>query len=460
MSATDSACAFTITTSATANLTLKGDNILKSGKGCAGLRVEGTSALTISGQGNLSATGGEGTSDVSGNGGGAGIGGNELADNGAVTITGGTITATGINGGAGIGGGGGAAFNAGNGGTIEISNSTVIATSTKGAGIGGGGVYSGTGYSGSGGIIKITNSTITVTSTDGAGIGGGSGSSTGGSGGTITITGSTVNATSTKGAGIGGGNGYTGGSGGTVTIKGGSVTAEQYRGQGYWQRQRHRHRQRRHPLGFGRRGPHAETPAPTPQRTIKTVPSSTRMETAWKYERPACYSCHSRGDSRRTVPRNGRGPRDSHHRNSAVYRLGDWSPGDHRRKVCCRYTEYTATITLRAKAGYTFDNVAANFFTVAGATATNGKNSSTVTAVFPKTAAAPAYSIKADVTDLNFDSATVGYTTAPAEKTVTVENTEQPERNAYPAHGHSLRPGGALQNGAYTDRNGHTHHPA
>jgi hypothetical protein len=49
-------------------------------------------------------------------------------------------------------------------------------------------------------------------------------------------------------------------------------------------------------------------------------------------------------------------------------------------------TAYTATITLTAKAGYTLQGVAANFFTVAGATATNPVNSGVIQAVFPATA--------------------------------------------------------------------------
>ena len=51
-------------------------------------------------------------------------------------------------------------------------------------------------------------------------------------------------------------------------------------------------------------------------------------------------------------------------------------------------TVYTATITLTAKTGFTFDGVAANFFSVAGATTTNPANSGVVTAVFPVTGAA------------------------------------------------------------------------
>ena len=49
-------------------------------------------------------------------------------------------------------------------------------------------------------------------------------------------------------------------------------------------------------------------------------------------------------------------------------------------------TEYTATITLTAKTGYTFSGVAANFFIVAGATSVrNNANSGVVTVVFPMT---------------------------------------------------------------------------
>ncbi|MCL2190662.1 MAG: InlB B-repeat-containing protein [Treponema sp.] len=52
-------------------------------------------------------------------------------------------------------------------------------------------------------------------------------------------------------------------------------------------------------------------------------------------------------------------------------------------------TAYTATITLTAREGFTLDGVAANFFTVAGATTVvNAANSGVVTAVFPDTGAA------------------------------------------------------------------------
>jgi hypothetical protein len=52
-------------------------------------------------------------------------------------------------------------------------------------------------------------------------------------------------------------------------------------------------------------------------------------------------------------------------------------------------TVYIATITLTAKEGFTFEGVAANFFTVAGATATNPANSGVVTAAFPAAEAPP-----------------------------------------------------------------------
>ncbi len=52
-------------------------------------------------------------------------------------------------------------------------------------------------------------------------------------------------------------------------------------------------------------------------------------------------------------------------------------------------TVYTATITLTPKVGYKLDGVAANFFTVAGATSvSNAANSGVVTATFPQTGTA------------------------------------------------------------------------
>jgi len=57
-------------------------------------------------------------------------------------------------------------------------------------------------------------------------------------------------------------------------------------------------------------------------------------------------------------------------------------------------TVYTATITLTAKQGYTLEGVAANFFTVTGATpVTNGANSGVITAVFPATEPQPTITV-------------------------------------------------------------------
>ena len=63
-----------------------------------------------------------------------------------------------------------------------------------------------------------------------------------------------------------------------------------------------------------------------------------------------------------------------------------WAPSD---SPYAGSTVYTATITLAAKSGYTTTGIAANFFTVSGATATNPAGSGVVTAVFPATEAAP-----------------------------------------------------------------------
>jgi len=61
----------------------------------------------------------------------------------------------------------------------------------------------------------------------------------------------------------------------------------------------------------------------------------------------------------------------------------DWAPAD---DPFQKYKVYVATITLTAKAGFILTGVAANFFTVAGATTvTNAADSGVVTAVFPET---------------------------------------------------------------------------
>ena len=201
---------------------LDGNNELKSGAHRAGLEKNtstSTGTLTLkddkkddkeAGIGSLKATGGQYAAGI-GNGGYYGNGGNRSGEN--ITITGGTVTATGGWGGAGIGGG-----YYGSGKNITIKGGTVTATGgDEGAGIGGG-------YYGNGENIKITDGTVNATGGwGGAGIGGG-GSYDGCSGKNITIKGGTVTATGGwGGAGIGGG---INGSGEDITINGGTVTAD------------------------------------------------------------------------------------------------------------------------------------------------------------------------------------------------------------------------------------------
>ena len=225
---------------------LDGNNELKSGKGRAGLEKTSTGTLTLKDDkeaGSLTATGGMSAAGIGGGfqgngenititggtvnatGGGAGIGGGNGGDNGNggvgnnITITGGTVTATGGFNAAGIGGG----IN-GKGENITIKGGTVNATGGEsGAGIGGGSNNSGGG--GNGKNITITGGTVNAAGgVTAAGIGGGG---NGGSGENITINGGTVNATGSEGgAGIGGGTGGgMGGSGNNITITGGTVTA-------------------------------------------------------------------------------------------------------------------------------------------------------------------------------------------------------------------------------------------
>ncbi|MBQ6267320.1 MAG: leucine-rich repeat protein [Clostridia bacterium] len=132
---------------------------------------------------------------------GAAIGGGHNSENGPIDILGGRIVAWGRNG-AGIGAG----KEKSQRGAINIANCNVYAESTYAAAIGGG-------QSGNGGVINITNSTVeavcyedsqaSISGGYGAGIGGGKG----GKSGTITIRSSFVGGSSNKGAGIGGGDG-------------------------------------------------------------------------------------------------------------------------------------------------------------------------------------------------------------------------------------------------------------
>lgn len=220
-------------------LTVQNANVLTGGNGFAAICVEpaydgdwnydqaNSATLTVSGDGNLTVTGGDGTQDDS-FGGGAGIGGNGQdipgngVDFGSVIITsqytgtieavGGNTSASSFGGGAGIGGGG---FNMDHypwghvAGQIEVQNGTIIAVSNgNGAGIGGGG---GQGYDTATSAIAIQLNGGTIHAAGGtlaAGIGGGGICD----GGFITISNAKVTAEagsndgSMGAAGIGGGN--------------------------------------------------------------------------------------------------------------------------------------------------------------------------------------------------------------------------------------------------------------
>ena len=201
--------AVSVTGKGDTNIELDGDNELKSGNRHAGLehnKTDTSGKLTIQDKdknGSLDATGGFR---------GAGIGGGE-AQNGQVTITGGTITATAgsssgrfiYGGGSGIGGGDGGTGVGGNG-DVEITGGTITATGFYGAGIGGGRSADGD-VTISGGTIKKTES-LSPTDPGGAGIGGGYYGD-----GRVTITGDAVIEEAQGGiqsAGIGGGQGADG----------------------------------------------------------------------------------------------------------------------------------------------------------------------------------------------------------------------------------------------------------
>lgn len=192
---------------------LDGNNELKSGPHRAGLEKNtstSTGTLTLKDDnqeaGSLTATGGDWGAGI-GNGGHYCNSDNRSGEN--ITITGGTVNATGGWGGAGIGGGGGGGAG-GNGKNITIIGGTVTAGGGyRGAGIGGG-------ISGSGEDITITGGTVNADGGDnGAGIGGGAT----GSGSNVTVSGAAqVTATAGKsngyygaGATIGDGGNYTNG---------------------------------------------------------------------------------------------------------------------------------------------------------------------------------------------------------------------------------------------------------
>ncbi|MDR2701566.1 MAG: leucine-rich repeat protein [Spirochaetaceae bacterium] len=84
-----------------------------------------------------------------------------------------------------------------------------------------------------------------------------------------------------------------------------------------------------------------------------------------------------------TAPAAGETPVTSITQNAQYAGTVAWSPAVS--GTFAASTAYTATITLTAKTGYTLQGVTANFFTVAGATASNSANSGVITARFPAT---------------------------------------------------------------------------
>jgi hypothetical protein len=238
---------------ATLNLTLHGDNMLKSGSDCAGLQLENRANLkiTVASDGHrLTAVGiqngagigsriGKSAGDINiaagvinaesvnttvsgtgaagiGSGGGGAIG--NVSSVGDITITGGKITATSGR----IGGGIGTANNASSVGDITITGGHIDATSgvLDGAGIGGG--YAGNIVGDIHILGGVVNAISRANDGGGAGIGAGTTKNTVGN---IRISGGTVNATASAIGGAGIGAGYHQSSVGDITISDGIINA-------------------------------------------------------------------------------------------------------------------------------------------------------------------------------------------------------------------------------------------
>jgi hypothetical protein len=163
---------FLVGSGANVTLVLEGTNTVKSTKLSAGLFMNAGATLTITSAAGEGATDGELTVTSSNNSPFPGIGG---TDDYQITITGGTVNATGGAMGAGIGGNGNVSGNGGAGGVVTITGGIVRATGGIGApGIGGGGSNTGTG--GDGGTLIITGGEVYATGgTVAPGIGGGNG---------------------------------------------------------------------------------------------------------------------------------------------------------------------------------------------------------------------------------------------------------------------------------------------
>lgn len=155
----DAAGAFVINEKAKVNLTLKGENILRSGNK-AGINVQSGAELTVNGEDNANDPPKLTVSSEAG----AGIGGDGHKPAGKITINSGTINATGGKGGAGIGGNldGGAGTIVINGGVVNATGSSEEKTQTDGTvkKIGSAGI--GFGSAGTSGKIIINGGKITA----------------------------------------------------------------------------------------------------------------------------------------------------------------------------------------------------------------------------------------------------------------------------------------------------------
>ena len=220
LAATDNQqCPFALESGANVTLFLAGNNSLRSGDRRAGIEVATGRTLSITN------APGDDAAFLSVRGAylGAGIGSGGSGNGGTITISGGTVEATGGSWSAGIGGGG-----YGGGGTVSINGGTVTATGGyNGAGIGGG-------DDNDGGTVTISGGVVTATGVDGgAGIGGGDK----GDGGTVAISGGTVFAQgSDGGADMGpGGNGMTAAAntftGGSIRLAAGNASLQPSNGQ-------------------------------------------------------------------------------------------------------------------------------------------------------------------------------------------------------------------------------------
>ena len=186
--------AVSVTGSGNTTIKLDGDNHLTGGNG---IYSNSIGSLTISG-GTVTATGGGST-------GSNGLGGRGIYSNGSVTISGGTVKAAG-----GDGSDGGSGISSSSG--VTVSDGTVTANGGNGGNVSGDGIRSDGGVTISGGTVKAAGGD----SKDGYG---GDGIR---SGGGVTISGNTVNAAGGNGGNVGG---YGICSFDRVAISGGTVEA-------------------------------------------------------------------------------------------------------------------------------------------------------------------------------------------------------------------------------------------